>query len=109
MSDLKVERKESVSREDAAVWLDLMSRAFAAGSHVELPLGGGSVSLHVPDQVHAEFEVEVDGDEIEVELEFKWPTGRPDAATRQDAKAPEDRSRRDNGARGPAKATRRRR
>jgi amphi-Trp domain-containing protein len=81
MSDVKVERKESVSREDAAGLLALVSRAFAEGSDVELPFGGGDVSLHIPDKVQAEFEVEVDGTEIEVELEFKWSTVRPEAAT----------------------------
>ena len=66
MSDVKLERKESVSRQDAAEWLKLLAEAFARGSHVELPFGPGSVSLHVPDRVRAEFEVEVEGDEVEI-------------------------------------------
>src|ERR1700722_2350453 len=41
VSDVKVERKESVSRQDAAAWLELISRAFAEGSDVELPFGAG--------------------------------------------------------------------
>jgi amphi-Trp domain-containing protein len=107
VSDVKVERKESVSREDAAGWLDLLSRAFAEGSDVELPFGAGDVSLHIPDQVRAEFEVEVEGTEVEVELEFKWSTARPDAGTREDTKkAPKDRPRRPNGARRSAKTQR---
>src|SRR5580658_7508229 len=81
VSDVKVERKESVSREDAASWLELVARAFAEGSDVELPFGGGDLSLRVPDQVHAEFEIEVDGTDVEVELEFKWSTARPAAGT----------------------------
>jgi len=68
MSDVKVERKESVSRQDAADWLELLAKAFAEGGHVELPFGPGSVSLNVPDRVRAEFEVEVEGDEVELEV-----------------------------------------
>ena len=101
MSDVKLERKESVSREDAAQWLTLLSEAFAKGNHVELPFGPGSVSLHVPDRVRAEFEVEVEGDEIELEVEFKWSTAQPPAAPTQEAgTAPRARPRQGNGARG---------
>jgi amphi-Trp domain-containing protein len=73
MSDVKVERKESLSRDDAATWLSLLARAFnTAGDHAELPFGTSSVSLHIPDRVRAELEVEVEGNEVEVEVEFKW-------------------------------------
>jgi amphi-Trp domain-containing protein len=72
MSDVKVERKESLSREEAAKWLSLLSSAFTAGDHAELPFEPGSLSLYIPDRVRAELEVEVDGDEVEVEVEFKW-------------------------------------
>ncbi len=77
MSDVKVERRQSMSREDAAVWLHALSHAFRHGGQVELPIGdGGTVGLQLPDQVRAEFEVEVDGDEVEVEVEFKWSTSK---------------------------------
>ena len=72
MSDVKVERKESLSRDEAAQLLALLSRAFTAGDHAELPFAPSSVSLYIPDRVHAELEVEVEGDEVEVEVEFKW-------------------------------------
>jgi amphi-Trp domain-containing protein len=88
MSDVKLERKESVSREDAAQWLTLLSSAFAKGNHVELPFGPGSVSIHVPDWVRAEFEVEVEGDEVEVEVEFKWSTAELGAAPPQETVTP---------------------
>jgi amphi-Trp domain-containing protein len=72
MSDVKVERKESISRDEAAQLLSLLSKAFAAGDHAELPFGPGVVSVHIPDRVRTEVEVEVAGDEVEVEVEFKW-------------------------------------
>jgi len=110
MSDVKLERKESVSREDAAEWLTLLSRAFAKGNHVELPFGPGSVSLHVPDWVRAEFEVEVEGDEVEVEVEFKWSTAEPGTAPPQETVTPaRARPRQGNGARQTARSPRPRR
>jgi amphi-Trp domain-containing protein len=107
MSDVKLERKESISRQDAAEWLTLLAEAFAKGSHVELPFGPGSVSLHVPDQVRAEFEVEVERDEVELEVEFKWSTAQPAAAPIQAAEtAPTPSSRQGNGVRGTTKSSR---
>jgi len=79
MADVTVERKKTLSREEAAVWLSALSKAFARGGDVELPVGDASVGLHLPDRVQAEFEVEVDGDEVEVELEFTWSTSHQDA------------------------------
>lgn len=79
MSDVKVELKETVSRDDAATWLSTLSKAFGGDGHVELPLGPSVVSVHVPDRVRAEIEVEVEGDEIEVEVEFKWSTAEQSA------------------------------
>lgn len=91
MSDVKLERKESISRKDAATWLSLLSEAFSDGHHGELPFGPGTVSLDIPDRVRAELEVEVEGDEVEVEIEIKWsiaehdptpaPVGKPAPAT----------------------------
>ncbi|QNN51856.1 amphi-Trp domain-containing protein [Nocardioides mesophilus] len=77
MADVKLERKESLSRQEAAVWLSALSKAFARGGHVELPVGGGTLGLHLPEQVRAEFEVEVSGEEVQVEIEFTWSTAKP--------------------------------
>lgn len=85
MADVKLERKESLTREDAAVWLHALSRAFAHGGHVELPIGEDTLSLHLPEQVRAEFEVEVEGDEVEIEIEFTWSTAAAAASTPGDA------------------------
>ena len=73
MADVSFERTKSLSREEAAVWLTALSRGFSHGGEVKLPVGsGGVVSLRLPDEVKAEFEVEISGDEVEVELEFTW-------------------------------------
>jgi amphi-Trp domain-containing protein len=74
VSDLELERKESVSRAEAAKRLAAFADALASGGRVELDLGGTSLSMRVAENVRTEFEVEVDGDEIEVEIELSWST-----------------------------------
>jgi amphi-Trp domain-containing protein len=78
MADVTLERKQSLSRAEAAVWLSALSKAFARGGHVKLPVGGGTVGLQLPEHVQAEFEVEVSGDEVQVEVEFTWSTAHAD-------------------------------
>jgi amphi-Trp domain-containing protein len=81
MADVSFERKRSLSRQEAAVWLSALARGFADGDEAQLPVGGGgTVTLRIPDQVRAEFEVEVSGDEVEVELEFTWSLAHPSTA-----------------------------
>ena len=104
MSDVKLERKEAVSRDEAADWLSLLSKAFTQGGHAELPFGGGTVSLHIPDHVRAEFEVEVDSDEVEIEIEFKWSTVRTEAGPAEDGAAAPDRARAGTAKRKPARS-----
>jgi amphi-Trp domain-containing protein len=105
MSDVKVERKESLSRDEAATLLSVLSKAFTAGDHAELPFGPSSVSLHIPDRVRAELEVEVEGDEVEVEVEFKWSMVEHEAASAiEEVAPPPARARQGNGARRPARS-----
>jgi amphi-Trp domain-containing protein len=104
MSDVKVERKESLSRDEAAVWLSLLAKAFTTGDHAELPFGPSSVSLYIPDRVRAELEVEVEGDEVEVEIEFKWSMVEHEAAPAMAEMAPPPvKTRHGNGARKSAR------
>ena len=106
MSDVKVERKESLSRDEAAMWLSLLSQAFTAGDHAELPFGPSSVSLNIPDRVRAELEVEVDGDEVELEVEFKWSMVEHAAAPAMSEMAvPPVRARQGSGARKSSRSS----
>ena len=74
MTDVRVERSETLSRAEAAVWLQALSKALAKGGDVTLPVGGVTVGVHIPEKVRAEFEIEVAGDQVEIELEFSWRT-----------------------------------
>jgi amphi-Trp domain-containing protein len=108
MSDVKVELKDTVSRDDAAAWLLAIWKGLDADGHVELPLGASVVSVHVPDRVRAEVEVEVEGDEVEVEVEFKWSTARPEAGSPAAVPAaPRVKAQQRGGARKSARGARR--
>ncbi|MGY1710420.1 amphi-Trp domain-containing protein [Geodermatophilus sp. SYSU D00758] len=90
MSDVKVEREVTLSRQEAARWFAELARALEGTGKVTLPHGPGdgggtTVELRVPDEVRAEAEIEVDGDEVEIEIELSWSTGharRPAAGSR---------------------------
>lgn len=79
MADMKVELKQSLTRQQAADRLSALARALAEGGKVDLELGETSVTLRVPEEVRTEFEVEVEGDELELELELKWSTAREES------------------------------
>ena len=72
MDILKIESKETVSREEAAARLRALADGLARHNDVELEWGGKHVRLHVADQVRLEVEIEVDDDETELEIELKW-------------------------------------
>ncbi|HUC27185.1 MAG TPA: amphi-Trp domain-containing protein [Streptosporangiaceae bacterium] len=110
MSDVKVERKESISRDEAAQLLSLLSKAFAADDHAELPFGPSVVSVHIPDRVRAEVEVEVEGDEVEIEVEFRWSMVDHEAGLAmgdmEDMAASPAKARQGNGARTSTRSSR---
>jgi amphi-Trp domain-containing protein len=110
MSDVKIEHKVAVSRDEAAAWLSVLSKAFAADGHVELTLGPSEVKIHVPDRLQAELEVEVEGDDVEIELEFTWSRAQLAAAvaatTAQRPAAKPRRPQHASGARTPARPAR---
>jgi amphi-Trp domain-containing protein len=80
VSDLKVERKESLTRAEAGKRLAQFAEALTRGSEVELNWGGTSLELRVGADVRTEFEVKVSGDVIEVEIEMTWSTASESAA-----------------------------
>lgn len=107
MSDVKIERKESLSRDEAAQLLSLLSKAFTAGDHAELPFGPSEVSLHIPDRVRTELEVGVEGDEVEVEVEFKWSMVEHETSSAMgDMASSQARARQGNGARKSTRSAR---
>jgi amphi-Trp domain-containing protein len=82
VSDLKVEQKQTLSREEAARLITALAQGLGAGGKVAVQMGSSTLQLSVAGQVDCELEVTVDGDEIELELELKWSTsGRASAGS----------------------------
>ena len=67
MSDLKVEQKQTLSREEAARLITALAEGLSAGGKVTVQMGNSTLELSVAGQVDCELEVAVDGDEIELE------------------------------------------
>ncbi len=72
MDILKIESKETLSREEAASRLRAIADGLASHNDVELDWSGKHVRLHVADEVRLEIEIEVGDDETEFEIELKW-------------------------------------
>jgi amphi-Trp domain-containing protein len=60
VSDIKIECKESLVRNEAAERLSTLASALAKGGDVTLALDGFTIPLRVPDDVRTEFELAVD-------------------------------------------------
>jgi amphi-Trp domain-containing protein len=85
VSDLKVEQKQTLSREEVARLITALAEGLGAGGKVTVPMGSSTLELSVAGQVDWELEVAVDGDEIELELELKWSTsGRASASSAEE-------------------------
>jgi amphi-Trp domain-containing protein len=85
VSDVKVEQKQALSRQEAARFIAELAEGLADDGKVTVRLGSSTVELSVGDQLRFELEVAVEGDEIELELELKWSTsGRASAELSED-------------------------
>jgi len=76
MPDVKVERKSSMTRAEAAEWIADVGKALSGEGTVSIRLADTTVDVKVPEHVRFEAELEVDGDEVELEIELKWSTAR---------------------------------
>jgi amphi-Trp domain-containing protein len=72
--EFKFEKKEVLSRKEAASWLSAIAKALGSDGSFELEREGEKLSLYVADDVKLELEVEIKDDETELEIELKWPT-----------------------------------
>ncbi|MBY3553482.1 amphi-Trp domain-containing protein [Modestobacter lapidis] len=92
MSDVKVQQKQTLSRQEAARLIAALAEGLGGDGKVTVQLGGSTLELSVADQVGYELEVEVDGDQIELELELKWSTSSASAEPADDDPDEDDRS-----------------
>jgi amphi-Trp domain-containing protein len=87
MPKLKFEKKETLSRKDAAARLKEIAQALGAGGEFELNRGGETLEFDVPNEVSFELEIEIEDDETELEVEIKW-SSQPAAASAKRTKLP---------------------
>ncbi len=74
MPEFKFEKKEALTRKEAAAWLSAIAKALGSDGSFELEREGEKLSLSVADEVRVELEVEIEDDETELEIELKWRT-----------------------------------
>ena len=91
MSDVKVQQKQALSRQEAARFIAELAQGLGDDGKVAVQLGNSTLELSVADELRCELEVAVDGDGIELELELKWSTAaRASAEPSEEALAPEE-------------------
>jgi amphi-Trp domain-containing protein len=91
VADVKVQQKQSLSRQEAARFIAALAEGLGDDGTVTVQLGSSTLELSVAGQLDCELEVEVDGDEIELELELKWSTsGRRSVDEAQDQSEVDD-------------------
>lgn len=72
MDIFEVERKDHVTREEAAARLRDLADMLARHNDVEFERGGMRFTVHVPDELELKVELEVESDERELEIELSW-------------------------------------
>lgn len=73
MSGFEVERRERISRIEAATRLRRIANLISGDDEeVEFERGGTKFQLEVAPEVELKVELEVDGKETELEIELRW-------------------------------------
>lgn len=72
MDIVKIEKKQVLSREDAAQQLRAIADELASGNGILMERDGLRVTVTVPDEVTLELEVEIEHDEREFEITLSW-------------------------------------
>lgn len=72
MELLEIENERTLTREEAAEWLQELARQLARNNQLQLRKDGLKYTVRVPDQVTMEVEVEVNDDGAKLEIEIEW-------------------------------------
>ncbi len=72
MDIIKIEKKQVLSREEAAQQLRDIADELASGNGIQMERDGLRVTVKVPDEVTLEIEVEIEQDEREFEITLSW-------------------------------------
>ena len=93
MTKMKFEKKERLTRKEAAAWLSSIAESLNSDGDLDMARDGESITLSMASHVRFEFEIEIDGEESEIEIELKWqnsaePTAEVKPTTRRGATSP---------------------
>ena len=72
MDIFDVELTQTVNRQEVATRLRRLAKMLSDDGDIEVDRSGMHFSVHVPDEVQLNVELEVDSDERELEIELKW-------------------------------------
>jgi amphi-Trp domain-containing protein len=73
MDGFEVERRETLTREEAATRLRRIANLLSgSGEEVEFERGGMKFKAGIPDKIEWKVELELDDKESELEIELKW-------------------------------------
>ena len=81
MAEMKFERKELLSRKEAAARLLEVAEALGSSGDFELQGGGEKLQLDVANEVTFELEIELEDGKTELEVEIKWSSAPQVAPT----------------------------
>lgn len=69
---LEIENERTLTREEAATWLEDLARQLARSNSLQLRKEGLKYTVKVPAEVTMEVEVEVGEDGSKLEIEISW-------------------------------------
>jgi len=72
MEPIKIESKQTLSRQDVAAFLSELATQLAGSDAVELDRQGVHFEFGVPDEVELEVELEIEDGKTELEIELHW-------------------------------------
>lgn len=72
MDLLEIENERTLSREEAAAWLQELARQLARNNQLQLRQDGMKYTVRVPAEVTMEVEVEIGDDSSKLEIEIQW-------------------------------------
>jgi amphi-Trp domain-containing protein len=73
MGNFEVERRETLSRDEAATRLRRIANLLSgSGEEVNFDRGEMKFKVAIPDRIEWKVELEVDDEESELEIELKW-------------------------------------
>ncbi len=72
MELIEIENERTLSREEAAAWLQELAHQLSRNNQLQLRKEGLKYTVRVPDEVTREVEVEIDDDKSKLEIEISW-------------------------------------